>query len=150
MGKKTRRPSPALFIAMLALFVALAPVAEAVTSAASQVVRRARVADNARKLQGQNRAQVIAAAAARPGPASSAAALFTTKTQNDSIAPDAEREFPITCDTGLRVVSGGWVTTGSVIAFDSRPTSDTTWTVFLANLSSTQGANVTLYAICVR
>jgi hypothetical protein len=37
-----------------------------------------------------------------------------------------------------------------VIAFDSRPTSDTTWTVFLANLSSTQGANVTLYAICVR
>ena len=87
MNLRMKRPSPALFVATVALFVALWGTAGAVVNAAVPLAKRALVADNAKKLGGQTPAQVSAqavraaqAAAAAPGPASTAASLVSTKT----------------------------------------------------------------------
>lgn len=138
---KLRLPSPAIVIACLALLVATSGTAVA----ASPVVKRALFANNAGKLQGKSAAEV----AGLPGPASTAAGLVTTKTAADSIAPGAAREFTIGCDVGKKIVSGGFSSTGLLFAFDSRPTSETTWGLFLGNVSDTQAAEVTLHAVCL-
>lgn len=54
-----RKPTPELVIAVLALFVALAGTANAVVEAAVPLARRALVAENAKKLNGQ-KARAIA------------------------------------------------------------------------------------------
>ena len=138
---KLRLPSPALVVACIALLVSLSGTA----IAASPIVKRALFATNAGKLQGKTAAEV----AALPSPSSSAAGLLSSKTQSDSLSPNSGREFTIGCDTGKKVVSGGFSSTGSVISFDSRPTSDTTWGIYLANMSASQGAAVSLYAVCL-
>ena len=79
-GLKMRRPSPALVIATVALFIALGGSAGAVVTAAVPLAKRALVADNAKKVGGQTPAEIAAAAATRPGPASTAAGLVTIKT----------------------------------------------------------------------
>ena len=137
---KLRLPSPAIVIACVALLVSLSGTA----IAATPVVKRALFANNAGKLQGKTAVQV----AELPGPASSAAGLFSTKTGADSIAAQSGREFTIGCDAGKKVVSGGYSTSGPVLAFDSRPTSETTWGMYLLNAGDS-GANVSLYAVCV-
>jgi hypothetical protein len=48
-----KRPSPALVVAIIALFVALGGTAGAVVAAAVPLAKRALVADNAKKLGGQ-------------------------------------------------------------------------------------------------
>jgi hypothetical protein len=138
---KLRLPSPAIVIACVALLVSMSGTA----IAASPVVKRALFANNAGKLQGKSSVEI----AGLPGPASTAAGLLSTKTMAESLGPDSGREFTIGCDAGKKIVSGGFSTTGSVLPFDSRPTSETTWGMFLANLSSSQGATVTLYAVCL-
>jgi hypothetical protein len=141
MHTKLRLPSPAMIVACLALLVATSGTAVA----ASPVVKRALFANNSGKLQGKSAADV----AGLPGPASTAMGLLSTKTQPAAIAAGNGQEFTIGCDAGKKVVSGGFSSTGDVIAFDSRPTSETTWGLFLLNLSSSQGANVSLYAVCL-
>jgi hypothetical protein len=138
---KLRLPSPAIVIACVALLVSMSGTA----IAASPVVKRALFANNAGKLQGKSSVEI----AGLPGPASTAAGLLSTKTMAESLGPDSGREFTIGCDAGKKIVSGGYSTTGSVLPFDSRPTSETTWGMFLANLSSSQGATVTVYAVCL-
>ena len=49
-GLKKRRPSPALVVATIALFVALGGSAGAVVTAAVPLAKRALVADNAKKV----------------------------------------------------------------------------------------------------
>ena len=66
-----RMPSPALVIAVAALFVSLGGTA--VAAGVVPLAKRALVADTAKKLGGQTPAQLTAAAAKQPGPASSAA-----------------------------------------------------------------------------
>ena len=141
MRNKLRFPSPAMVVACIALLVASTGTAVA----ASPVVKRALYANNSGKLQGKTAADV----AGLPGPASTAMGLLSVKTQAASIGADNGQEFTIGCDAGKKVVSGGFSSTGAVISFDSRPTSDTTWGMYLANLSSSQGANVSLYAVCL-
>ena len=136
-----RLPRPAMVVACIALLVSLGGTAVAATP----TVKRALFANNAGKLQGKTAAQI----AALPGPASSAAGLLVTKSQSDSLAPQAEREITISCDAGKKIVSAGFSATGPVIAFDTRPTSDTSWAFYLANLSNSQGSSVTLNAICM-
>lgn len=138
---KLRLPSPAIVIACVALLVSMSGTA----IAASPVVKRALFANNAGKLQGKTAVEV----AGLPGPASTAAGLLSTKTAAESLGPDAGREFTIGCDAGKKVVSGGFQTTGSVLPFDSRPTSETTWGIFLGNMSSSQSAAINLYAVCL-
>lgn len=137
---KLRVPSPAIVIACLALLISMSGTA----IAATPVVKRALFANNAGKLQGKTAAQV----AALPGPASSAAGLFSTKTAADSLAPESGREFTIGCDAGKKVVSGGYSTSALVFGFDSRPTSETTWGMYLLNADDA-AASINLYAVCV-
>jgi hypothetical protein len=149
MLSKFRLPSPAMVVALVALFVALGGTAVA----AGPIVKRALLADNALKLQGKTLSAVVQQAAAEgaklPGPASSAAGLVSTKSTSASVAADGEGEFAASCDAGQKVVSGGYSTSGPVISFDSRPTSDTTWSVYLANLSQSNAANISVYAVCL-
>jgi hypothetical protein len=147
MSGKVRLPSPALAVATCALFVALGGTA--VAAGVVPLATRALTSDNAKKVGGKTSAQVVQQAAAQPGPASTAAGLFATKTINGSLAADHGQEFVIACDAG-KVIGAGWSTSGSVVAWDSRPISETTWSVYLGNVSSSSGANVTVYAICVR
>ena len=37
----------------------------------------------------------------------------------------------IGCDAGQKIVSGGYSTTGMLLSLDSRPTSETTWGIYL-------------------
>jgi hypothetical protein len=146
---KLRLPNPALVIATLALLVALGGTAVAATP----IVKRALLANNALKLQGKPLAAIVQQAAAEgaklPGPASSAAGLVSQKTTSASLAASGEGEFAASCDAGQKVISGGFSTSGPVLAFDSRPTNETTWSIYLGNLSSASAANVSVYAVCL-
>ena len=148
-----KRPSPALVIAVLALFVSLSgtAVAAGVVPLAKRALSadKAKQADNARKLDGQTAAAIVAKAAQTPGPASSSAGLVTIKqAAADPIAVQDGREFVIACDGGKKVVSGGFASDGNVIQFDSRPMGDTTWGLYLVNIGDAN-AGVTLYAVCI-
>jgi lipoprotein-anchoring transpeptidase ErfK/SrfK len=147
-----KRPSPALVVAALALFVSLSgtAVAAGIVPLAKRALTadKAKVADNAKKLGGDTPAALIQKAAQTPGPASSAAGLLTTKQAPDSIAADSGREFVISCDGGKKVISGGYATNGEVLGWDSRPVSDAAWSIYLSNFGDAP-ASVTLYAVCV-
>lgn len=156
-GLKARRPTPALVVGMIALFVALGGTAGAVVTAAVPLAKRALVADNAKKVGGQTAAQLSAqavsaaqTAAAAPGPASTAAGLMTIKTATATIAANGEGEYSVSCDAGQKVSGGGFSSDGGVFALDSFPASDSVWRLYLANLSTSAGANLTLYATCLR
>jgi hypothetical protein len=160
MHEKMRKPGPSLVIATAALFVALGGTAGAVVDAAVPLAKRALVADNAKKLGGKNEAAIVSEAVAqavpqavdqaaeRPGPASTAAGLVATKTASNSIGARAQGEFTASCDSGKKVIGGGYSTDGNVLGFDSRPTNETTWSVYLLNGGSSS-ASVTIYAICI-
>ena len=141
-----KRPSPALGLAVVALFVSLSGTA--VAAGVVPLATRALSADNAKKLQGQTPAAIVAKAAQTPGPASSAAGLVAVKQAGDALAGNSGREFMIACDGGRKVISGGFASDGDVIAFDSRPMSDAAWGMYLAN-GGDGNANVTLYAVCM-
>lgn len=147
-----KRPSPALVVAVLALFVSLSgtAVAAGVVPLAKRALSadKAKVADNAKKLGGATPAALIQKAAQTPGPASSAAGLVTTKQAPDSLDPQSGREFVISCDAGKKVISGGYATSGDVLGWDSRPVSDVAWSVYLSNFGDA-ATPVTLYAVCI-
>ena len=153
-----KRPSPALFVAMAALFVALGGTAGAVVTATVPLAKRALVADNAKKLNGVTAGQLGSAAVAvalqeSPAgarPASSAAGLLSVKTSTASLQAGGEGEFTVVCDAGQRVAGGGFASDGAVFSFDSAPASAFAWRLYLANGSDTDAANVTLYATCLR
>jgi hypothetical protein len=154
-----RRPSPAFVVAMIALFVALGGTAGAVVTAAVPLAKRALVADNAKKLEGQSLAQLTAktaqaiqAGAALPGPASTAASLVTTKTAAFSLAPDGEQVVTATCDSGSKAVGGGFAnpTSALVLSAGSFATADGTgWTEDLVNLGTTTGTGLVV-AVCLK
>ena len=139
-------------VAVLALFVALSgtAVAAGVVPLAKRALNadKAKQADNAKKLGGETSAAIIARAAQTPGPAGTAAGLVSTKQASDSLAAQTGREFVIACDGGKKVISGGFASDGSVITFDSRPISDSTWGIYLTNIGD-GNAGVTLYAVCI-
>ena len=151
--RKTRRPSAALVVAMISLFVALSGTAGAVVSAAVPLAKRALVADNAKKLGGQTASQIASQAAAQPGPASTAAGLIVVKTGSWSQAADGGRDFTISCDAGQKAVGGGWDDPGGwTHAWDDRPTSDGAgWSVYLTTDDSAPTTQTGgLYAVCLR
>jgi hypothetical protein len=163
---RMRKPSASLVVAMIALFVALGGTAGAVVTAAVPLAKRALVADsakvalNAKKLEGQSAAQVIAKggaagaalAASTPGPASTAAGLVSYKTITGVVGPQTAVQGQVACDSGQKVLSGGYTSTdGAVqpIAIDG-PLNDTTWSWILLNFSTSAAAPVTLYAVCLK
>jgi hypothetical protein len=149
--RRKHTPSPALVIALIALFVSLSGTA--VAAGVVPLAKRALSADNAKKLGGQTADAIAASAAARPGPASSAAGLVTVKTSQWSLAPDGENEFVVMCDSGQKAVGGGFDDAGGWgHAWDSRPTGDGAgWRTFITLSSSATGQQTgTVYAICLR
>ncbi|MGH3066086.1 MAG: hypothetical protein ACRDOF_07245 [Gaiellaceae bacterium] len=152
------RPSPALVVAVIALFVALGGTAGAVVTAAVPLAKRALVADNAKKVGGLTATQLGSAAAqaalklspAGPRPAASAAGLVSVKTSTVSLAANGEGAFTIACDAGQKVAGGGFSSDGPVFNLDSFPASDSSWGLYLANGSETAAATITLFATCIR
>lgn len=155
-----KRPSPALLVAMIALFVALGGTAGAVVTATVPLAKRALVADNAKKLGGQTAGQITSQAASQavaqagqaPGPASTAAGLVTVKSQSiGAIAPDSGARYTISCDAGQKVMGGGFSSDQAVLVVaESYPVNDTTWQLVLANILSSSPANTTIYATCLK
>jgi hypothetical protein len=170
MSRKLRLPSPALAVALAALFVALSgtAVAAGVPALAKRALTadKAKVADNAKKLGGQTSAQLLAtantaakaaataagtAAAQQPGPASTAVGLVTIKTASAGQMPpgNAIRTIGIACDAGQKVIGGGMSSDGVIVTFDSYPNTDASWEVVIGNLGGGT-ANVNVYAICLK
>ena len=149
--RKVQKPSPALVVAVIALFVSLSGTA--VAAGVVPIAKRALVADNAKKLGGQTADAIAASAASRPGPASSAAGLISVKTGQWSLAPGGENDFAVMCDAGQKAVGGGYEDPGGwAHAWDSRPTGDGNgWRTYINLLQSASGQQSgNLYAICVR
>jgi len=168
--RRMKRPSPALVVAMVALFVALGGTAGAVVTAAVPLAKRALtadkaktalVADNAKKLGGQTSSQIASQAAEQavskasqvPGPASTAAGLVAIKTGTWSLNPRGGGNFTVMCDAGQRVVAGGWADPGDYSSsYQSLPTGDGSgWTTNIWTSGSAPGAQSgTIYAICIK
>ena len=160
-GIRMRRPSASVVVAMIALFVALGGTAGAVATQAVPLAKRALVADNAKKLGGQSLAQLTArtaqavqAAAAAPGPASTAASLVTSKSAGFSVNPQGgEQIVTAACDAGSKAVGGGFnnPTSALVVSAGSFPTADGSgWTEDLINLSSSTTGTGTVVAVCMK
>lgn len=155
----SKRPSPALVVALLALFVALSGTAVAATvvplakrALTADRAKQAAVADVAKKLGPQATTALVSRAAQAPGPASSAAGLVSTKTGAFALNADEGRMFSAACAAGEKAVGGGFSYDSSalVLALDSLPTGDGSgWQLFLANLSDSS-ASGTVYAVCIR
>src|SRR5262245_12929468 len=127
-----RRPSPALLVALLALFLSLGGVAAAAVGIVP-LAKRALVADNAKKLGGKTAAQLQPA---------SVAGLVALRSANWSLAPGAANSFTAQCAAGEKVTGGGFDhASGDVLPLDSHPTPDATgWKVSLESLSPTSSS----------
>jgi hypothetical protein len=157
--RRLRLPSPALVVACLALVVALSGTAVAAGIVANaRHAHRADVATralNADKVGGKTPVQIAAAGAQAgaqlPGPASTAADLVTVKTQTGAqLAAHHDQTFVISCDGGAKIMGAGFSSDGPVINVNSYPTSDTTWTLDLANVDNAAAHSVSLYATCLK
>ena len=140
-----RRPSPALVLAVLALFVALS--GSAVAAGVVPLAKRALVADTAKnslKLGGLSAAQVGSLA---PPP------NVYYKTMPWTLAGGADpQDFTVTCDQGEHVISGGYDNPDFQSNLDgSHPSADGTgWVTTLENLSPSSDSSGTVYAVCLR
>jgi hypothetical protein len=150
-------PSPALVIALLALFVSLSgtAVAAGIVPLAKRALSadKAKQADNTRKLEGQTAAAIVAKAAQMPGPASSSAGLISVKTAAWSLGPNGQNDFAVTCDAGQKAVGGGFDDpAGYAHAWDTRPTTDGTgWRIYVTvSTDAPAQQNGGLYAVCMR
>ena len=161
-----RLPSPAMAVALVALFVALSGTAFAVGSAIVPLAKRALTADNATHAVAADTAkklgeagtsallqQAVSQASQAPGPASTAAGLLTVKTAPWTLGPGAQANFIAQCDPGQKAVGGGYDDpTGWAHPWDTRPTPDGSgWQVVVQNHPNAPGQQSgTVYAICLK
>jgi hypothetical protein len=147
-----KRPSAALVVAMIALFVALGGTAGAVVTAAVPLAKRALVADNAKKLSGQTASQLVSQAAAAPGPASTAASLVSVKTTPFALSANGQGSFTATCDAGQKAIAGGYANpVGTAFSVDTGPTSDGTgWSIYLLEGTGSGVAAGLIQALCLK
>ncbi|SRR5712691_1214841 len=136
---RKRLPSPAMVIAVLALFVALSGTA--VAAGIVPLAKRALVADNAKKLNGLSAG---ALAAGIPG-------LVTVRSQPWSLNAGGQNDFSVACNAGEKAIAGGFDNpNGDVLSIDNRPSSDdASWKIYLLNVSSSTPASGTVYAVCL-
>jgi len=176
MFQKLRLPSPAMAVALLALFVALTGTAIAanVVPLAKRALTadKAKVAANAQKLNGQTATQIVATPgpatdaatlngqsaaqiAATPGPASSLpAGAISYRTQSWSVnglnelARDTARCLP-----GEKVIGGGWdQASGSAYVLRDQPLPDGSgWRFHIFGQSANDLPAVgTIWAVCLK
>jgi hypothetical protein len=149
--KGNRLPSPAFVLALVALMVSLSGTA--VAAGVVPLAKRALLADDARKVGGRSAEAIADAAARTPGPASSAAGLVTVKATTWSVSPDSDNDVVVMCDTGQKVVGGGYDDpNGWAHAWDSRPTGDGAgWRIAISvGKPAPSPQTGTAYAICLR
>src|SRR5437867_1735969 len=140
---KIPRPSPALVVASLALAVALS--GSAVAAGIVPLAKRALNADNAKHA-------LVADTAKKLGPQSTAAGLVVVKSASGGqLSPNSGQAYSISCDPGQKIMGAGYSSdAGAIINIvQSNPTSDTSWTIGLGNLSDSSAANITIYATCL-
>jgi hypothetical protein len=157
-----RRPSPAMVVALVALFVSLSGTAVA---AGVPLAKRALFASNSGKLQGRTARQVAAMPgpatdlqgllpqeiAAMPSPASTASSLVVSASAPFALAPNEGKDFSAACPGGAKAIAGGYTSANAVLGWDTRPTADGNgWTLFVGNESTTLSATGTVYAVCLR
>jgi hypothetical protein len=144
--KRFRLPSPAMAVAVLALFIALGGTSFAAVEIVP-LAKRALVANNALKLNGQTLNQIVA------GIGAAVPALLSVQIQPWSLNPGTANQFTVSCPAGQKAVSGGFNNTSSsafALAFDTHPSSDESgWMIVLANASSSAAATGNVYAVCV-
>jgi hypothetical protein len=141
------KPSPAMAVAVCALFLALA--GSAVAAGIVPLAKRALSADNAKLLQGKTAAQVAALA---PKPTlTSVAGLASIKAAPFSLGAGGQGDFQATCDPGQKAVGGGYDNpVGTAFSVDTRPTPDGgSWKIYLI-ASSQEAASGTIYAVCLK
>jgi hypothetical protein len=139
MLHRIRRPSPALVVALVALFVALSG-----SAVAAGIVAHAKLADNAKKLAGKTPTQVAAMA---PAP-TSLAGYITVETANWSLNAQDANDFTAACDSGQKAIAGGY--DGDGLDINSRPAAGGGgWTVAILNPLDS-GTSGTVYAVCLR
>ena len=161
---KLRKPSPAMVIAIVALFVALS--GSSVAAGIVPLAKRALSADNAKHALSADNAKKLATAASNvivqqavsqasqaPGPASTAAGLISVKTAPWNNNPGTANDFTVVCDAGSKAIAGGWDDpNGYSHPWDTRPTGDGTgWRVFVSTAPNAPGGQSgTVYAVCVK
>lgn len=160
---KLRRPSPALVVAVVALFLSLSGTA--VAAGVVPLAKRALFANNAGKVQGKSVRQIAALPgpattlrgmspddlAEIPSPATTASELVSSSSVPFALAPGEEKDFSAQCPSGAKAVSGGFTTPNVVLAADSRPTADGAgWTLYLMNLSGSASATGQVQVVCLR
>lgn len=136
-----------MVVALIALFVSLSG-----TAMAAKPVARALFANNAGKLQGSTRAQVISAAAAavRPTPVTSVRGLVSFATREFFALPGSETTEPVSCTSGS-AISAYWTTVGDGqgVPINITPTSETTWWFVIKNLRADGPARGTITLVCL-
>ena len=163
MKLRLRAPSPALVIAIVALFVSLSGTA--VAAGVVPMAKRALFANNAGKVQGKSVRQIAALPgpatslgglqaedlATMPSPASTASSLVSSGSAPFALVPGEERDFSAQCPSGSKAISGGFTSPNAVLSADSRPTSDGNgWTLYLMNLSTSASASGSVQVLCLR
>jgi hypothetical protein len=136
-----------MVVALIALFVSLSG-----TALAAKPVARALFANNAGKLQGSTRAQVIASAAAavKPTPVTSVRGLVSVANAEFFALPGSGTTETVSCTSG-RAISVYWTTTGDGAAVPTNvtPTSESSWRIVMANLRTDGPARGTVSLVCV-
>ena len=137
-----------MVVALIALFVSLTSTAVA----QGPVVRRALFANNAGKLQGSTRAQVIAQAVRSvPAPqVGSVRGLVSTATREFFALPGSGTTESVSCATG-RAISAYWTTVGDSegIPVNIKPVNESTWRFVIKNLRVDGPARGTLSVVCL-
>jgi hypothetical protein len=143
---KLRRPSPALVVALVALFMSLSGTA--VAAGVVPLAKQALFAKNAGKLQGKSARQI----AAMPGPASSATYLVGQNGEGFALAPGEEKEFTARCPETTKAISGGYKTRDNapVLATAShRGELEHWWTFRLMNPSDSTSVTGFMSVLCL-
>jgi metal-dependent amidase/aminoacylase/carboxypeptidase family protein len=158
------RPSPALVVAVVALVAALAGTAVAAdplaTSSATVTKKKVkRIAKKVAKKQAKKKVNAFEAAKFPIG--ASDLATIDEHTQSETISPStggtlSKETATATCDTGERVISGGWTTELEQVGTDARVAlsfedqrSDNGWSASAVNLSGTLDNELTAHAYCL-
>jgi opacity protein-like surface antigen len=143
--RSLRMPSPALVIALIALFVALSGTA--IAAGVVPLAKRALVADNAKKFGNQTPKEFTGGLHV-----TDVGGLVSVASATWSLQANQENDFSATCKGSARAIGGGYDNgNGAAFNLDSRPSPDgASWRIVLVDASTTAPANGNVYAICLK
>jgi hypothetical protein len=155
---KRSRPSPALIVAVVALVAALAGTAVAADPLATTSVSKKKT----KKIAKKQANKAVDAFATATFPISGAdLATIEERSASETIAPSVSPAISTetataNCQTGERVISGGWTTELEQVGMDAKVAlpfedkrSDNGWQATAVNLSNTLTNELTAHAYCL-